>query len=121
MRGLACVFDTLKKGPRTPRRTERDVTGLETTIILIAFVVVASLFTFTVLSTEIFSAESGKETVYAGLQQASGSIDIKGSVIANGIPDLAVDNGDDVLDSPGENLTMSAKTTDKNRTQPALK
>ena len=37
---------------------ERGITGLETAIILIAFVVVASVFAFTVLSTGVFLAES---------------------------------------------------------------
>ena len=32
-----------------PRRDERGITGLETAIILIAFVVVASVFAYTVL------------------------------------------------------------------------
>ena len=50
------------RGWRT-MRDQRGVTGLETAIILIAFVVVASVFAFTVLSTGIFSAERGKETV----------------------------------------------------------
>jgi flagellin FlaB len=49
---------------------EQGVTGLETAIILIAFVVVASVFAFTVLSTGIFSAERGKETAHAGLKGA---------------------------------------------------
>jgi flagellin FlaB len=38
-------------------RSEKGITGLETAIILIAFVVVASVFAFTVLSTGVFSAE----------------------------------------------------------------
>ena len=46
-------------------RDQSGITGLETAIILIAFVVVASVFAFTVLSTGIFSAERGKETVFA--------------------------------------------------------
>jgi len=47
-------------------QTQRGITGLETAIILIAFVVVASVFAFTVLSTGIFSSERSKETVHAG-------------------------------------------------------
>ena len=43
--------------------SERGITGLETAIILIAFVVVASVFAFTVLSTGIFASERSKETV----------------------------------------------------------
>ena len=68
-----------------PLKDQRGVTGLETAIILIAFVVVASVFAFTVLSTGIFSAERGKETVFAGLQEARGTIEPKGSAIANGL------------------------------------
>ena len=59
---------------------ERGVTGLETAIILIAFAVVASVFAFTVLSTGVFSAERGKETVYAGLKEAQASLSNAGSM-----------------------------------------
>jgi flagellin FlaB len=64
---------------------QRGVTGLETAIILIAFVVVASVFAFTVLSTGIFSSERGKETVFAGLEEARGTLEPKGRVVANGL------------------------------------
>ena len=64
-----------------PRR-EKGITGLETAIILIAFVVVASVFAFTVLSTGVFSAERSKDTIYAGLQEARSSLEPKGAVIA---------------------------------------
>ncbi len=62
--------------------SERGITGLETAIILIAFVVVASVFAFTVLSTGIFSSERSKETVYAGLEEARSTLEPRGSVIA---------------------------------------
>ena len=65
----------------TPK-SEKGITGLETAIILIAFVVVASVFAFTVLSTGIFASERSKETVYAGLEEAKSSIEPRGSVIA---------------------------------------
>ena len=65
------------------RSDERGITGLETAIILIAFVVVASVFAFVVLSTGVFSAERAKETVHAGLSEARGSMAIRGSMIAN--------------------------------------
>ena len=64
------------------RWDQRGVTGLETAIILIAFVVVASVFAYTVLSAGIFSAEKGKEAIHAGLQQARSSIKLVGPVIA---------------------------------------
>jgi len=61
---------------------QKGITGLETAIILIAFVVVASVFAFTVLSTGLFSSERSKETVYAGLTEARSSLEPRGSLIA---------------------------------------
>ncbi|NQW20086.1 MAG: hypothetical protein HQ477_05090 [Chloroflexi bacterium] len=61
---------------------QRGITGLETAIILIAFVVVASVFSFTVLSTGMFASERSKETVYAGLEETKSSLEPRGSVIA---------------------------------------
>ncbi len=63
-------------------REDRGITGLETAIVLIAFVVVAAVFSFVVLSAGLFSSERGKETVYAGLQKTRGSMEITGGVIA---------------------------------------
>jgi flagellin FlaB len=63
-------------------REERGITGLETAIVLIAFVVVAAVFAFVVLSTGLFSSERGKETVYAGLAKTRGSMELTGGVIA---------------------------------------
>jgi flagellin FlaB len=63
-------------------REERGITGLETAIVLIAFVVVAAVFAFVVLSTGLFSSERGKETVYAGLAKTRGSMTLTGGVVA---------------------------------------
>ena len=63
-------------------KSEKVITGLETAIILIAFVVVASVFAFTVLSTGVFASERSKETVFSGLEEAKSSIEPRGSVIA---------------------------------------
>lgn len=62
---------------------QRGVTGVETSIILTAFVVVASVFAFTILSTGLFSAEKSKETVYAGFQETRSSLKPRGNVIAH--------------------------------------
>ena len=74
----------LNIGPSVRRRAgrQRGITGLETAIILIAFVVVASVFAFTVLSTGLFSSERSKETVYAGLEEARSTLEPRGSLIA---------------------------------------
>lgn len=68
---------------RTLYRLHRDedgVTGLETAIILIAFIVVAAVFAFVVLGTGLFSSDRGKETIFAGLDKASGGLEIRGAV-----------------------------------------
>jgi flagellin FlaB len=64
------------------RKGKKGITGLETAIILIAFVTVASVLGYSVLSAGIFSAEKGKATVYQGLSQAQASLELKGSLYA---------------------------------------
>jgi flagellin FlaB len=72
----------LKGLPRRFHTEEAGITGLETAIILIAFVIVASVFAFVVLSTGLFSAERGKETVFAGLEKARGNLEVRGALTA---------------------------------------
>ena len=62
-------------------RDQRGITGLETAIVLIAFVVVSSVFAFAALSTGLFSSDKAKETIQAGLAETRGSMELKGSVI----------------------------------------
>ena len=73
----------LKRLIERANREEEGITGLETAIILIAFVVVATVFAFVVLSTGLFSSERGKEAVYSGLQKTRGTLELRGSVVAN--------------------------------------
>jgi flagellin FlaB len=74
-------------------REEEGITGLETAIILIAFVVVATVFAFVVLTTGVFSSERGKETVFAGLNKARGSMELRGGVVVTATgTTLAVDD-----------------------------
>ena len=63
-------------------KDESGITALETAIILIAFIVVASVFAFTILSAGTFSTERGKEAVYSGLGEVQSSMEVKGSIIA---------------------------------------
>ncbi len=64
-------------------RDERGITGLETAIVLIAFVVVASVFAFAVLSTGLLSSEKSKETILGGLEETSATMVLRGSVIGH--------------------------------------
>ena len=63
-------------------RDQRGITGLETAIVLIAFVVVSSVFAFAALSTGLFSSDKAKATISAGLAEARGTLQLKGSIIA---------------------------------------
>ncbi|MCX6007645.1 MAG: hypothetical protein NTZ34_10390 [Chloroflexi bacterium] len=78
----------LMKAMKNLHREEKGMTGLETAIILIAFVTVAAVFGYAVLSAGLFSAERGKETIYAGLNEAKSNMELSGSVI--GLGDAAV-------------------------------
>jgi flagellin FlaB len=64
----------LKKG-------QRGVTGLETAIILIAFVMVASVFSYVILSSGLFSSQRTKMAVSAGLKETSDTLLLKGNVL----------------------------------------
>ena len=76
------MLPKLIRGSRTIRSEERGITGLETAIVLIAFVVVSSVFAFAALSTGLFSSDKAKETIRAGLSEARGTLELRGAVIA---------------------------------------
>ena len=59
-------------------RDQRRITGLETAIVLIAFVVVSSVFAFAALSTGLFTTDKAKETIKAGLSEARGTMELTG-------------------------------------------
>jgi len=61
---------------------EKGITGLETAIILIAFVVVAAVFAYTALSAGLFSTQKAQEAVYSGLKEAQSTLELRGGVIA---------------------------------------
>jgi flagellin FlaB len=60
---------------------EQGLSALETAIVLIAFVVVASVFAFTMLSAGMFSTEASKDAIYAGLEEVRSSMELRGSVV----------------------------------------
>ena len=72
----------LKKLLKVIGREERGITGLETAIILIAFVVVAAVFAYTVLSAGLFSTQKSSEAVYSGLKEAQSTLELRGGVVA---------------------------------------
>jgi len=95
---------------RKLHRGQRGMTGLETAIILIAFVTVASVLAYSVLSAGIFSAERGKATVYSGLESVQATMEVQGSVLGltnNGAATLTTGTSGTneityIADTPGE-------------------
>ena len=59
-------------------------TGLEAAIVLIAFVVVAAVFSYVVLGAGFFTTQKAQEVVYTSVDQASSSIEILGDVYGLG-------------------------------------
>lgn len=97
-------------------RDERGITGLETAIVLISFIVVAAVFSFVMLSAGVFSSERGRETVYAGLAKTRGSISLTGGILATSnqtqITDLTLTA---TLAAGGESVSLNPSAT-ANRT-----
>jgi flagellin FlaB len=67
-------------------KNDNAFTGLEAAIVLIAFVVVAAVFSYVVLGAGFFTTQKSQETVYTGVSQATSNIQMIGQVygIASG-------------------------------------
>jgi len=61
--------------------SEDAFTGLEAAIVLIAFVVVAAVFSYVVLGAGFFTTQTAQATVHTGVAQASSSLEIVGNVM----------------------------------------
>jgi len=102
---------------RVYNKDQRGVTAIETAIILIAFVVVAAVFAFTVLSSGMNSTEKAKGAISAGLGEVQSSMELRGSVLALDTDDdgeinsivlnlASVANGDPVDLSTGDDRVV---------------
>jgi archaeal flagellin FlaB len=74
-------------------KDEKGFTGLEAAIVLIAFVVVAAVFSYVMLGAGFFTTQKSQEVVHTGVTQASSSIAPAGDVIVKGA-DSATDETD---------------------------
>ena len=64
----------------TRSKNEEAFTGLEAAIVLIAFVVVAAVFSYVVLGAGFFTTQKAQETVYKGVEQATSNIQMVGQI-----------------------------------------
>ncbi len=67
-------------------RDQRGITGIETAIILIAMVIVGTVFSVTLLNTGLLSAKKSEETVIEGLKDTASTLFLRGSVFAQANP-----------------------------------
>jgi flagellin FlaB len=63
-----------------PGLSESGFTGLEAAIVLIAFVVVAAIFSFTVLQLGFLSTQDTQSAIHQGIQQSGSSCTVMGTV-----------------------------------------
>jgi len=62
-------------------RNEDAFTGLEAAIVLIAFVVVAAVFSYVVLGAGFFTTGEAQRTVHTGVGQATSNLELSGPVV----------------------------------------
>ena len=70
-------------------KKEDAFTGLEAAIVLIAFVVVAAVFSYVMLGAGFFATQEAQRTVHTGVGQATSNVELVGGVVT-----LTVDKND---------------------------
>ena len=74
-------------------KDQKGITGLETAIVLIAFVVVASVFAFAVITTGLFSSEEASSSAQAGVEAAKSTMTPKGSMVLSEAQSIGTTTG----------------------------
>jgi flagellin FlaB len=64
-------------------KRDNAFTGLEAAIVLIAFVVVAAIFSYVMLGAGFFATQKAQEVTYAGIQQTTSNLVPGGTVYGN--------------------------------------
>ena len=62
-------------------KNRKGMTGLETAIILVAFVITATAFSFVVLNMGFLTAQKSQTVISAGMQEATSSLQADGDLI----------------------------------------
>jgi flagellin FlaB len=92
--------------------SEDAFTGLEAAIVLIAFVVVAAVFSYVVLGAGFFTTQTAQATVHTGVSQASSSLEVVGNVMG-----IAVDATPTQLSYVNVSVALTAGGTSMDLTQ----
>lgn len=82
MKGIFSIF----------RKDDKAFTGLESAIVLTAFVVVAAVFSYVVLGAGFTTSDTAKKTIDEGVKQTTSSVELAGDVIAKSTDTYKVDH-----------------------------
>ena len=93
------------------RNNEDAFTGLEAAIVLIAFVVVAAVFSYVVLGAGFFTTQKSQETVHSGVAMASSAVEVLGDVYGISTDDTTITTIQFTL-----GLAAGATSVDMNKT-----
>lgn len=74
---------------RSIQKNDKGFTGLEAAIVLIAFIIVAAVFSFGILGTGFVTAQKSEDVVHSSTTQVTSSLLTSGDVIARGGVDTA--------------------------------
>jgi flagellin FlaB len=85
------------------RKKNAGLTGIETAIILIAFVIVAAVFSFAVLNTGFQSTQKAQEVMKAGMEQAASALELDGGIVISSNQSKLKTMNFTVRLSPGKN------------------
>ncbi|MCD6470113.1 hypothetical protein J7L29_04875 [Candidatus Bathyarchaeota archaeon] len=72
-------------------KNRKGMLGVESAIILIAFVIVAAAFSFMVVNMGLFATQRGRDTISQGVQEASTPLMLDGSILIRGTSGGKVD------------------------------
>lgn len=89
-------------------KNEKGFTGLEAAIVLIAFVVVAAVFSYVMLGAGFYTTQKSQEVVHTGVAQASSSLAPSGDIIVLGGTDVVAEPDVPAIDSITFYITNTA-------------
>lgn len=98
---------------RAFRLNEMAFTGLEAAIVLVAFVVVAAIFSYMLIGAGFRTSEKAQETIHKSVEQTSTNVMCKGSIY--GIASSSSDSIDEVRFTLG--LVTATSSTDLTKMQ----
>jgi len=115
-----CPLSKKGENMNSLKPNDEGFTGLEAAIVLIAFVVVAAVFSYVVLGAGFFTTQKSQEVVHTGVQQASSTLQLVGNVYGKGVAGadvttinftIALAPGGTPVDVSKMVITHSSKTT----------